>query len=36
LLTFIVKILFCRPYFSPLNTSTRKGKDPEPDPAQYL
>ncbi len=27
-----VKILFYRHYFSPLNTSMRKGKDPEPDP----
>ncbi len=36
LLTFCVKILFCRHYFSPLNTSMRKGKDPEPDPDPYL
>jgi hypothetical protein len=32
LLTFFVKILFCRHNFSPLNTFMRKGKDPEPDP----
>ncbi len=31
---FCVRILFCRHFFSPLNTSLRKGKDP--DPAQYL
>ena len=30
LLKFCVKILFCRHYFSPLNTV--KGKDPDPDP----
>jgi hypothetical protein len=24
-------MLFCRHYFSPLNTFMRKGKDPEPD-----
>ncbi len=24
------KILFCRHYFSPFNTSMRKGKDPDP------
>jgi hypothetical protein len=34
LLKFCVKILLCRHYFSPLNTSMRKGKDPEPDPDQ--
>ncbi len=27
---FCVKILFCTHYFSPLNTSMRKGKDPDP------
>jgi hypothetical protein len=27
-----MKILFCKHYFSPLNTSMRKGKDPEPEP----
>jgi hypothetical protein len=32
LLKFCVKILFCKHYFSPLNTFMRKGKDPEPDP----
>jgi hypothetical protein len=31
LLKFCVKILFCRHYFSTLNTFLRKGKDPEPD-----
>ncbi len=31
LLKFCVKILFCRHYFFPLNTSMRKGKYPEPD-----
>ncbi len=40
LLKFCVKILFCRHYFSPLNTFMRKGKDPdlepEPDPDPYL
>ncbi len=25
-------MLFCKHYFSPLNTFMRKGKDPEPDP----
>jgi hypothetical protein len=25
-------MLFCRPYFSPLNTFMRKGKDTDPDP----
>ena len=30
LLKFSVKILFCRHFFSPLNTSMRKGKDPDP------
>ncbi len=34
LLKFCVKILFCRHYFSPLNTSMRKGKVPQPDPDQ--
>ncbi len=33
-LKFCVTILFCRHYFSPLNSSVRKGKDPEPDPDQ--
>ncbi len=32
LVKFCIKILFCRHYFSPLNTFIRKGKDPEPDP----
>jgi hypothetical protein len=32
LLTFCVTMLFCRHYFSPLNTFMRKGKDPESDP----
>ena len=32
LLKFCVKILFCRHYFSPLNTFMRKGKDLEPNP----
>jgi hypothetical protein len=32
LLKFCVKMLFCRHYFSPLNTFMRKGKDPDPDP----
>jgi hypothetical protein len=31
-LKFCGKILFCRHYFSPLNTSMRKGKVPQPDP----
>jgi hypothetical protein len=25
------KVLFCKHYFSPLNTLMRKGKDPDPD-----
>ncbi len=29
-------MLFCRHYFSLLNTFMRKGKDPEPDPDPYL
>jgi hypothetical protein len=35
---FWVKLLFCRHYFSPLNTFMRKRKDPEPDlePDPYL
>ncbi len=33
---FCVKILFCKHYFSPLNTFMRKGKDPEPDPYLLL
>jgi hypothetical protein len=32
LLKFCVKILFCRHFFSPLNTFMRKGKDPDPVP----
>jgi hypothetical protein len=32
LLKFCVQILFCKHYFSPLNTFTRKGKDPDPKP----
>ncbi len=32
LLKFCVKMLFCRHYFSLLNTFMRKGKDPDPDP----
>ncbi len=36
LLEFCVKILFCRHYFSQLNTFIRKGKDPEPDPDHWL
>jgi hypothetical protein len=32
LLKFCVKILFCKHYFSPLNTFMRKGKDPNPEP----
>jgi hypothetical protein len=36
LLKFCVKILFCRHYFSPLNTFMRKGKDPDPEPDPYL
>jgi hypothetical protein len=31
-LKFCVKILFCKHYFSPLNTFMRKVKDPDPDP----
>jgi hypothetical protein len=30
LLKFCVKFLFCRHYFSPLNTLMRKRKDPDP------
>ncbi len=30
LLKFCIKILFCRRYFSPLNTFLRIGKDTEP------
>jgi hypothetical protein len=29
-------MLFCRHYFSPLNTFMRKGKDPEPEPDPHL
>ncbi len=35
-LTFCVKILFCKHYFSPLKTFLRNGKDPEPDTDPYL
>ncbi len=33
---FCVKILFCWHNFSPLNTSMRKGKEPDPDPWLWL
>jgi hypothetical protein len=33
---FCVKMLFCRHYFSPLNTFMRKGKDLDPDPHLWL
>ncbi len=37
---FCVKILFCKHYFSPINTFLRKGKDPDPetdpDPCLWL
>ena len=33
---FCVKILFCRHYFSPLNTFMRKGKGPNPEPYLLL
>ncbi len=36
LLTCSLKMLFCRHYFSPLNTFMRKGKDPEPDPCIWI
>ncbi len=36
LLKFSVEILFCRHYFSPLNTFMRKGKDPDPVSDPYL
>ncbi len=36
LLTFCVKILFCRHYFRPPNNFMRKGNDLEPDPDLYL
>ncbi len=36
LLKFCVKILFCRHYFSPINTFMRKKKDPEPEPYIWL
>ncbi len=36
LLKFCIKILWCRHYFSPLNTFMRKGKDPDPDPYIWL
>jgi hypothetical protein len=32
LLKFCIKILFCKHYFSLLNTFMRKEKDPDPDP----
>jgi hypothetical protein len=31
-----VRILFCKHYFSLLNTFMRKGKDPEPDQDPYF
>ncbi len=31
MLKFWVKILFCKHYFSPLNTFMSKGKDPDPE-----
>jgi hypothetical protein len=31
-----VKILFCKQYFSPLNSFMRKGKDSDLDPDLYL
>ncbi len=36
LLKFCAKILFCKHYFSLLNTFMRKRKDPEPDTDPYL
>ena len=36
LLTFCFKILFCKHYFSPLNTFMSKGKNPDPDVDLYL
>ncbi len=36
LLKFCVKILFCKHYFSPLNTFMRKGKDPDPESDLWL
>ncbi len=36
LLKFCVRMLFCRHYFSQLNTFMMKGKDPEPDPDPHL
>jgi hypothetical protein len=33
---YCIKMLFCRHYFSPLNTFMRKGKDPESDPYLWL
>jgi hypothetical protein len=36
LLKYGVKILFCKVYFSQLNTLMREGKDLEPDPDPYL
>jgi hypothetical protein len=36
LLKFCVKILFCKHYFSLLNTFMRKGKDPDPELYPYF
>jgi hypothetical protein len=36
LLEFCVQILFCRHYFSQLNTIMRKVKEPDPDPNPWL
>ncbi len=33
---FCAEFLFCKHYFSPLNTFMRRGKNPEPDPEPYL
>ena len=33
---FCIEILFCKHYFSPLNTFMRKGKVPDPEPDPYL
>ncbi len=33
---FCSQILFCKHYFSPLNTFMGKGKGPEPDPDPFL
>ncbi len=32
----VCQILFCKRYFSPLNTFMRKGKNPDPEPDPYL